>query len=285
MPLIIALSVGAALLNAISVILQRRVAGNPAPGELFRIPFIKNLTLNKIWLAGLGLQAVAFLLQAAALRHGSLIVVEPLLTIDLVFMLLILHYKYNVHANPRDWGAIAMICIGLTGLLISTDVRHVRHHFSYSSWVAAVSVILFLIIAAIFIVRREESSKQRAWIMGAAAGLSFALGAAFTKLTVSRLHFGVMAEFHGWPIYALILSGILAILMTQNAYGAGPLVSSQPIMEITEPIVSIILAMLLFGDSIDLRPAAIFMEVITGLTACVGIWLLSSSDSSQLQNA
>ena len=121
--------------------------------------------------------------------------------------------------------------------------------------------------------------------MGAAAGLSFALGAAFTKLTVSRLHFGILAEFHSWPVYALILSGILANLMTQNAYGAGPLVSSQPIMEISEPIVSIVLAMLLFGDSIDLRPAAIFMEIVTGLTACVGIWLLSSSDSSQLQNA
>ena len=279
---VIALSIGAAILNAISVIIQRRVAGKPAANELFRVPFIKNLTLNKIWLAGFGLQVPAFFLQAAALKYGSLIVVEPLLTMDLVCILLILRFYYHLPTSPRDWEAES-IGLGLGGLLASAHTHSGQQAFALIYWLPTVGCLLGLIIGAIFIVRRTDSSRSRAWIMGLAAGLSFALGAALTKLTVQQLQYGVWAVFSSWQVYALLLSGILAIIMTQNTYGAGPVVTSQPTMELTEPIVCIALGMILFGDTINYQPSALILEAITGLIACIGIWLLSRSDSLQLQ--
>jgi drug/metabolite transporter (DMT)-like permease len=284
MKFVIIFSISAAFLNAISVVVQRKVAGKPAANELFRVPFIKNLTLNKLWLVGFGLQVMAFFLQAAALSKGSLIIVEPILTIDLVFILLILHFRYHVRTGLRGWVAVLMVCVGLSGLLASAQPHHGHQRFEFTFWVIAIGSILLLINLAVFIVRRTESSQRRSLIMGVAAGLSFALSAVFTKLTVIRLHFGFLAEFTGWPIYALLLAGILSIIMTQNTYGAGPVVISQPTMEITEPIISIVMAMLLFGDTIDLHPTAIMLEAVTGLLACVGIWLLGRSDSMQLQN-
>ena len=284
MSLIIALSVGAALFNAVSVVVQRKVAGKPTANELFRVPFIKNLTLNRLWLGGFGLQGIAFLLQAAALRHGSLIVVEPILTLDLVFIMLILRFKYLVRHGPQAWSAVAMICIGLSGLLASAQPHHGHYRFIMAYWVTAVGSILLLINLAVFYVRRTDSDRKRAWVMGLAAGLSFALAAVFTKLTVLHLHYGLLAEFSDWPIYALLLSGILSIIMTQNTYGAGPVVISQPTMELTEPVISIVMAMLLFGDTINLNPGALVLEVMTGLIACTGIWLLGRSDSLRLQN-
>jgi drug/metabolite transporter (DMT)-like permease len=285
MLLVICFSVAAAFFNGLSVIIQRRAAGKPEPNELFRIPFIKNLTLNKHWLAGFGLQILAFFLQAAALRKGSLIVVEPILTVDLVFIMLILHVHYHIGSNTQGWVAIAMVCLGLGGLIASSQPNRGFHHFDLVYWIWAVGIILLLINLAVFYVRRIKSSQKRALMMGVAAGLSFALSAAFTKLTVLRLHEGFWAEFTSWPIYALILAGLLSIIMTQNTYGAGPVVLSQPTMEITEPIVSIVMAMLLFGDTIDLHPLAIVLEAITGLLACSGIWLLGRTDSLELQKA
>jgi drug/metabolite transporter (DMT)-like permease len=284
MILVILLSIGAALLNGVSVVMQRKVAGNPQANELFRVPFIKGLTLNKHWLTGFSLQVLAFFLQAIALRYGPLVVVEPLLTIDLVFIMLILHYRYKVHSGIQEWSAVAMICLGLGGLLASAHTRPGQQSFELAYWAPAVTAILCFIVTAIFIVRRTKSSRRRAWIMGIAAGFSFALGAIFTKLTVQQLHLGIIAVLSGWQVYALLLSGILAVIMTQNTYGAGPIVMSQPTMEISEPVVCIAMGMLLFGDTIDLRPWALVLEILTGLVACLGIWLLGRSDSLQLQN-
>src|ERR1700722_19173874 len=93
---IISLAVVAAFLNALSSVLQRYEAGQAEAEELFRRNFIKTLSKNPKWIAAFGLQIIAFLFQAAALRRGAMVVVQPLLTCELVFMLLILHYYKNV---------------------------------------------------------------------------------------------------------------------------------------------------------------------------------------------
>ncbi len=279
MAFIIILALAAALFNATSAVIQRRIAGEPSIEELFRRDFMKNLTTNKIWLAGFGLQVLAFVCQAGALRTGSLIVVEPLLTVDLIFLMLILHFRYKVAAGPREWGAIALMCLGLSGLIASTNPQTGHRAFDAGHWLGATGVALFIIAAGVYIVRRTRNREHRAGISGLAAGFSFALVAMFTKLVTEQFHHGIGAVFGGWQLYALFLAGILSIIMAQNTYGAGPVAVSQPVMEMSEPVISIMAAVFLFGDAIDLSNWALAAEAVTGLMTLIGIWMLSHSEN------
>ena len=113
---------------------------------------------------------------------------------------------------------------------------------------------------------------------GVAAGLSFALVAACTKLATEQWQHGFFTLFSHWQIYALIITGVLSIVMLQNAYGAGPLAVSQPAMEIIEPLVSVMMGVVLFGDSVNTSSSALVVECAAALMAGGGIWLMGSSE-------
>jgi len=270
-------ALGAALLNALSSVMQRQVAGHPKPEELFRRHFITRLLLNKSWIFAFGLETLAFLFQAGALKNGSLVLVEPLLTVDLVFLLLILHFKYQMKSGRKEWLAVASICVGLSGLMLSANPQPGNRPFDAASWSIAVGLMLIIIGTAIFLVRRLKSSRWRAGVSGAAAALSFAMVAAFTKLTTIELHQGVLKTLVSWQLWSLFASGMLSIVMLQSTYGAGPLATSQPAMETTEPTISVLFGILLFGDVVNHQGLALAMEIAAGALVIIGIWMMGSS--------
>ncbi len=280
--LTIFLALTAAALNAVSTVVQRRQAGKPPPHELFRPGFIKGLLKDKVWIFAFGLQIAAFFSQAVALKLGSLIIVAPLLVTDLIVLLLILHFKYGLAAGVKEWSAVLLICVGLSGFLISANPKIGHQAFIAFNWALTVCSTLVVIAIAIYIVRRHSNPNLRAAIAGLAAGFSFALTAAFTKLTTRQLDHGLAAVFVHWPVYALLFSGILSLVMTQNTFGAGPLVYSQPAMEITEPVISIMFGIVLFGDSVNLGGLELVFELIAGSLALAGIWLMASSSNLYL---
>jgi hypothetical protein len=273
----IGLTMLAALMNAVSIVTQRRVAGEPPTAELFRKNFIKRLMKSRLWLYGMLLQIGAFLLQAVALHSASLILVEPLLTTDLIFIMLILHYQYNISAGAQEWFAVFAICLGLSGLMYFADPRNGHLHSNNLHWLLTSIVISIIIGLGIYSVRRIKTRQFRAAVSGLASGFNFALVAGFTKLTVEYLKFGFFREFLSWPVYALIVSGICSVVMMQSTYGAGPLVASQPAMEIAEPIISVCIGIILFGDTINTKPVSLALEFLCGFIAAGGIYLLAGS--------
>jgi hypothetical protein len=273
----IGLTMLAALLNAVSIVIQRTVAGEPPRIELFRKDFIKRLIKSRLWLYGLVLQVTAFLLQAIALHSGSLILVEPLLTTDLIFIMLILHFRFRISAGPREWFAVGAICLGLSSLIYTANPQNGKLKSNNLHWLLTSIIITLIVCGGVFVVRRIKTRQIRAAVSGLASGFNFALVAGFTKLTVDYMKFGFLREFASWPIYALIISGIASVIMMQSTYGSGPLVASQPAMEITEPIISILLGIILFGDSINTKPLAVALEFCSGMVATAGIIMLAGS--------
>ena len=59
--------------------------------------------------------------------------------------------------------------------------------------------------------------------------------------------------FWHWQTYALAVTGLLAVFLTQNAYHAGPIAASQSTLVLIDPLASILIGIGLFGD--DLRTA------------------------------
>ncbi|MHB1865258.1 MAG: DMT family transporter [Candidatus Saccharimonadales bacterium] len=275
--IIIVLSVIAALFNAWSAVIQRYEAGNVEASELFRKDFMKSLTKNPKWLGAFGLQILAFLFQAAALRNGSLIVVQPILTIDLIFLLFILYFEKHVPIGKREWIAILMICIGLSGTLLFASPKAGQQPYQTSSLILIICVITTLVLIAAFIVRRTKSKSYRALISAIGAGLSFALVDVFAKIVSRQVSSGLFFIVSHWQAWALAATGIISIIMAQNTYGSGPVAVSQPTMEIIEPIAGVALGIYIFGDSVNLSPVNLLLSLICAVIACSGIVLLSRS--------
>lgn len=258
---------------------MRRAAGKPDPKMLFHKNLVKAMAKNHMWLGGLGLQIVAAVLQGVALYWASLVLVEPLLTMDLVFLMLLLHFYFKVPAGLREWGAVVGICGGLSMLLVAANPRGGHLVFSADNWALTSGLIgAFLIISAISM-RRSGSPTLRAGFGGVAAGLNFALTAGLAKLMLGQLQFGLGNVFSSWEVYAMAVSGAVSLVVAQSAFAAGPLAISQPAIEITDPLVSGLIGILLFGDIISTSTGALTLEFVGGGVAAAGIILLGGSRS------
>lgn len=267
----------AALLNACSSVLQRQAAGSPHPKELFRGRFIALLLKNKRWLTGMGLQIAGAAFNGVALFFGSLVLVEPLLATDLVFLMLILHFRFRINVGRREWGGVAAIILGLTMLLEAASPRNGHGHSSGKYWALMGIIVATLVLASAVVMRRHSSPKLRAALGALATGLNFALTAGLMKLLFTRFPHGTVAILSGWQLWAFVASGMTSVVVTQSMYGAGPLAISQPILEITEPLASGAIGLLLFDDMVNFGTAALAFEVIGGLLAAGGIIAMGGS--------
>jgi len=272
----------AATCNALSSVLERLATSKQFGRQLLsRRQAWANFT-SRLFVVGIVLQIAGFAAQAMALSKAPLIVVEPLLTTDLIFLLLIIHFPLKVKVKARDWWAVAFMCVGMSGLFLAANPRSGHLRYSLLPWLLTVCLAASLAAAGLLVVKTATSPQRRAAAAALAAALSFALNAAFTKLALNQWQQqGLGTVFSSWPLYALIVSGITSLYLMQTAYSTGPLAVSQPIMEVTEPTISVLIGMLIFGDSVSHSPAALAAELASISLVMFGIIRLASSPQIQ----
>lgn len=276
--LVIVACLVASFLNAAAAILQRRAAGRPDASELFSREFSRVLFRNRQWLAGMGLQIISAAATGVALYWGSLILVEPLLTTDLIFLMLMLHLRFGVRVGLREYGGALAICLGLNSLLIAAFPHGGREIVDELWWILPTSVVVGMIALGAVIMRRAGSSTLRAGVGGVAAGLNLALTASFVKLCFLNLDScGFDFAIAQWPFFAFVFSALLSVVVLQSTFGAGPLTISQPAIEISTPVVSILIGIFFLGETISTTPAALTMEIIGILVMAGGIVLMGGS--------
>jgi drug/metabolite transporter (DMT)-like permease len=114
------LSVLAALVLGLGVALQQRAAVS-VPAEYAGKPgLLVRLVCNPLWWLGFAGDIGGFALQTAALRRGSLVVVQPVLTTSLVFSLGLTAAASHQPITRIEWGAIAVVLSGLSLFLMVT---------------------------------------------------------------------------------------------------------------------------------------------------------------------
>lgn len=275
--IVVVLSLIASFVNATAIVMQRRASGERPPSELFRKKLFVLVAKKRLWLASVGLQLLGFLLQAAALYWGSLILVEPIMTMVLVFLFLLLHFRYNIPASMREWLAIGFVCVGLIAMLSAARPHGGNLHYSSSVWALTIGVVLATIAVCIAIVRRSDSPKIRAAVGGLAAAANIGMTAALAKLAIVRFGENPVSLLWSWELYALIVSGLLMVVVLQSVFAAGPLVISQPIIEIVNPIVSGTIAIVVFHNVINTSAAAISVAIPGLVLAIIGLSLIGGS--------
>jgi drug/metabolite transporter (DMT)-like permease len=274
----VALALLASALFGTGVALQQRPASEvpdefaARPGLLFRV------ARQPIWLIGALSEVVAFVVQIAALRHGSLVVVQPLITTSLLFAIAITASWSRKSVGRRDWVAVVAVVVGLVAfLVIAAPSNAGSGRPDANDWVITCMSLLGVLGGLVW-AGVTSTDRLRAAALGLAAGLGDAFMAVLTKALARATYHGYAAMFRTWIPYALCAAGLVAMLITQTAYQTGQPKIAIPLITVTEPLVSCGIGVGLFGEAIHLGgPRGPFVILAVLVMAGGLVWLSTSN--------
>jgi drug/metabolite transporter (DMT)-like permease len=277
------LAVLAACANALSSVLQRKANKRVPQRENMSLRQIWTLLHQPVWFGGILAITAGFLLQATALDHGQLSVVEPVLVLELPFTLILASRLFRQRLGPAGWLPAVVMTAGLAGLLFTlapSAGEPPRLH--WYGWLAGVGGNLALVGCLVLWARRgslpgardqgdpgeqdrQRGGSVRAALLAVAAGSTFGLTAALMKAMTRTLSGGIGHLLTDWPIYAMVASGVLGMFLTQSALNAGQLIAAQPGLTLSDPLVSVLWGVMAFHEQVRQD------WWILGEVACAGV--------------
>jgi drug/metabolite transporter (DMT)-like permease len=272
----------AALCNAVNEATQH-VASTSDPHRSSGWRLVLYLFRNPLWLLGWVALIGAFVFQAFALHNGQISIVQPLLTTELVFMLLLRQLWIHQSIRLITWGAAALACVSLAVFIIAGEPQGgqpnpVGHHWLTAGLACCAGAAVLAVLA------RWGSPSVRAALYASAAAVMWALVATFIKATTDTLtQFGVAGMFTHWPVYALVVGSAAAVFLMQAALHVGPLRASQPFLVIVDPIVSIALSVWLFNEHFKSEAALLAIAAIAFAVMCVAIVVLTQTTPATMK--
>lgn len=259
-----------------SAIFQRIGVQNAPAESTLSLNLIKYAIRHWIWLLGLLLIMAGFLLQAVALRFGDLSAVQPFVTAELLFLVLILGMWFHYHLGWREWLGTLAAAGGLAGFLVVAAPVGGNIVPGMSRW-----IVVFVVVGAIVAVTTSLGFTGPRWfraaMFGTAGAMMYSLSAAFTKVFTTLVTEGWGHVFTHWEPYALVAAGVAGLFLAQNAYHAGPVTASQAALTIVDPLASVIIGIWLFGDRLRTGGWRLPAESLAMAVLVAGVFLLAQS--------
>ncbi len=270
------LAVAAALSNALTSVLQRMGVEDAPEETTMRLSLIAHAIRRGVWLLGFAFMICSFLLQSFALHIGRLSVVQPILTMELLFLVAILGIWFKFAISLREWIGASAIVFGLSGFLYFAAPGGGNEVPTNLGWIVVGGSTTFLIVVAV-VATRWGPRWWKAAMFGTAAAITYAFTAALIKVVSDYAANDWVTLFAHWQTYGVIAFGLLGLFLTQNAFHAGPLAASQSTLVLVDPLVSICLGIALYGDSLRTSGPYGPLEAISLLCMFMGAVFLSNS--------
>ncbi|MFF9150115.1 DMT family transporter [Streptomyces sp. NPDC014861] len=258
--------------NATGTVFQRKAAATVPQGGGLRL--ILTLARRPVWLVGIAGVVGAALFQALALSFGPLSLVQPVFVLELPFALVIAMPLLHRRLPASGWWAVAGVVAGLALLLGAAAPTGASSDAPMTRWAVVLTACLGAIGVAVLVARRR-SPLGRAVCFGTAAAVANALTAALLKSSAGAFaDHGIAAFLTSWQTYGFAATGVAAVLLLENALQAGSLAASQPALTIGDALVSLLIGVFLFRETIRtgwyLLPEAVGAGLIV-----VGVLVLS----------
>ena len=264
----------AALCNAVSVI-TRHVASTADPDRPSGVRLVGYLLRNPRWLAGSGAQVGAFAFQALALQFGQVSVVQPLLVTELVMALVLRRVWIRQAVTWAAWAGAATACAGLAVFIVAAEPRGGHAGPTGGHWTAAI-VACVAVVAVADHPGQGRLARPPGGPVRLGRGDHLGAGGDVHQVRDQRPRPGRLSGlFTHWPVYAVAVGGAAGVVIEQAALQSGPLRVSQPLLVITDPIVSIALSVWLFGEYFVLNPAVLAAAAAGFVVMCAGVVVLS----------
>lgn len=249
--LVVVLVLLAAAIGALALVLLRKATQAEPERPAFSLALLWLLIRHRpVWAGGIGAMVAAFVLQVLALANGPVSKVQLLVVMELPFALILSRLILGGRLKSREWSAIAVMTLGVVVLLL-TLAPHGGNPVSVSliTWLLGLLVTVAAITAAILVGRWTRPVATTA-LAGVAAGMTAGLIAVLAKPVTSALGRGVGALLATWQAWTLLVVGVAAFLVLQNALQAGKLVTSQPGITLANPLVAVVWGVGVFHEQV-----------------------------------
>jgi hypothetical protein len=238
-------AVAASTLYSLGIALQALDAKESPAGEHLRLALAWRLLRRARWLLGTGLSILGWPLQIVALLLAPLVVVQPALAAGLLVLMFLAQRMLNEHAGRREYLAMAAIVIGVIGAGLTAPPRITGHG---SENLAITLVLLGLGVASLLPYALRLLMHPPAALTMVGAGLAGGWSGVATKLAsddLSRGHLGLAAL---WGLSTAAASGV-GVLSEMSALQERPAIQVAPVVFVTQTVIPIVVAPLLFGES------------------------------------
>jgi drug/metabolite transporter (DMT)-like permease len=249
----VVLALLAAVVFGTAAAVQQHEAARTEVRATLRPGLLLRLARRPIWLLGLGGDIGGFGLQTWALTVGSIVVVQPILSTNLLIALAASSLLARRPLRRRQVFAMAGTVGGLVVfLLISAPTAQSTAVASGSAW-AALALVVGAVGGASLVVGWSAVGATRAAAFAAAAGLAEACMVVLAKAFGDEVAQGPWVAARSWTPPVLVAMGLLTLLLVQTSYQVGLPVVTLPIAAVVEPVVASLIGIALFDERLDLH--------------------------------
>jgi drug/metabolite transporter (DMT)-like permease len=271
-------ALAAALSYALASVLQHWEAEKQPADKALRLSLVARLARRPRWVAGLGFDVGGYALQWWALTVGSLVLVQPLLVLGLLFALPIKARFTAYRFHGWDWAGALLTTGGLAVFLVASRPAAGHPNVDAVTWTILLCATAVL-AGGLVAIGHRSSPRWKAVAYGSAGGIVYGLCAALTKTCAHLLSLGVSQLFESWQPYVLAAAGVAGMVLAQSAFQAGPLDASLPTLSATDPIVSVLIGAVAFGEAIRIGVAETTLEVLSFSAVVAGIFVLAHTEA------
>jgi drug/metabolite transporter (DMT)-like permease len=266
----------AAFCFAVAALVQQTVARAAGADDVMHPRLLLDLARRPRWLAGIGLDAMSFLILALALAFGPLALVQPLASLDVLFALPLIARLQGRRLTMGDGIGAVTVAGGIVIFLAVAPPTGGVKAPSLTTW-APVFVAAGTLSAIAALAGLRVSGKARVIWLAVAAGSVYGVLSALTKATVDVVAVRGAGVLLTWEPWALLLCGIIGALLGQSAYSSGALSLSLPVLDTLAPIVAVVIAATVFDEKLASSAWQLGVQLAGGALAVAGIAMLSRS--------
>src|SRR4051795_9418851 len=240
----------AAVLFAVANNAQRHAASAVPQGRVGPVGLLLRLLRNPRWLAGSSAAVLALVVQAWALSQGGVILVQAVIASTLVWSLALECIVERRRPTATQVAGAALVAVGISVLVLVGRPGAGGQFHSLGRAVVVWGVVGLVGGGALFTSRRRPGGRRTAVVMGAAAGVCFALDAVFLRgLTAALSPFdriGFLINLAGF-----LVASLLGNLVIQRGFQMAPLRHVLPAMAAAEPVTAFLCARYIFGEHLQ----------------------------------
>jgi hypothetical protein len=242
-------AIGASTLYSLGVALQAMDAKEAPVEAHLRLALAWRLVRRGRWLLGTGLSILGFPLQLLALMLAPLVVVQPALAAGLLVLMVAGERMLGERPGPYEYRAVVAIVIGVigAGLFAPANTTDTAAHWKVALVLALVGALSLLPYAL------RVLGRNIAGLTIFCAGCAFAWSGIATKLAANDFQLGAVAVGVLWTASTALASGV-GTLSEMSSMQARPAIQVAPVVFVTQTVIPVIVAPVLFGEHFDATP-------------------------------
>ena len=264
--------------------LQHRVAGT-APESANSVAAAARYVLSQpVWMLGLGLGGLGWVLHAVALDLAPLAVVHPALVAGVVLAVPVRAALDRRLPSRQEFTAVAITGSGLSAFLVVACGEPSAGVGDGSASLVMSLVGIAVAVAVSALSSRFSRPQMQALCLGAASGVLFGCTAGLLKIGIQGLAAtSLMDLLFAWPTWALVVAGGLGLAFNQRAYQVAPLSASLPIVNVVDVIVAIAFGAFVFGEQPASDGRSLALQVMALAVTGFGVWRITCLEQPRKQ--